>query len=92
MRNKMLTVLLILIAGLISTSAFAHGIDLDDAIADSQQTQEELTAKQLQIHPPSKISHEGLIVKGQKMKREVIEGSGETVTVKASQEAFLAGN
>lgn len=88
MKNRIMLILLILLAGLMSTSAFAGKVDFDQVISDSQQSEKELAGQLNQIQPPSKVDRKGLIGKGQKMKRQVLDGTGGSVVSQSSDKFF----
>jgi|GEM_PF-5015307 len=88
MKNKIMLILLILFAGLMSTSAFAGKVDFDQVISDSQKSEKDLASQLNQMQPPSKVDHKGLIGKGQKMKRQVLDGTGGSVASQGSDKFF----
>lgn len=62
--------------------------DFNTLIEDSHKSQKDLANQLEAANPPDRLKRDGLIGKDQQMKREVIEGTSETVVAKETKPFF----
>lgn len=62
--------------------------DFNSMIEESHKSQKDLANQLEAANPPERLKRDGLITKDQKMKRQVIEGTSETVVAKETKPFF----